>query len=301
MFSEDVVAEITEAARALDLEPAGLLAVAEVESGGQAFALVAGRREPLIRFEGHYFDRRLSGGKQALARRKGLASPHAGAVANPATQEARWRMLEEARAIDAGAADESVSWGLGQVMGAHWQWLGFAGVDALVAEARSGVAGQTRLMALYIDKAGLAGALRDGDWDAFARGYNGPGYKHYGYDARIAAAYARYGGTKSPRVPPAGHSPATPALLGRGSKGEAVAELQRGLLALGYALDTDGAYGPATAEAVRRFQRDHGLDADGIAGPATQAALGAALAKGGPSGGLWRRLWRWAAGLFRVA
>jgi hypothetical protein len=43
-------------------------------------------------------------------------------------------------------------------MGAHWAWLGFDSVDALVEEARSGAAGQARLMARYIEKAGLAEA-----------------------------------------------------------------------------------------------------------------------------------------------
>ncbi|MBN9242917.1 MAG: DUF3380 domain-containing protein [Mesorhizobium sp.] len=291
MFSKDVVKEITEAAGALGLEPASLLAVAEVESNGQAFAVVAGRREPLIRFEGHYFDRRLDETRRALAREKGLASPVAGAVANPATQEARWRMLEEAAAIDAKAAYESVSWGLGQVMGAHWEWLGYAGVQALMAEARASVAGQVRLMARYIEKAGLAAALRDCDWDAFARGYNGPAYKQYGYDDKIAAAYARYGG-KSPRKAGSavgGEAASAPLLLGRGAKGEAVADLQRQLVSLGYPLTADGAFGPATAEAVMRFQKASGLRADGIAGPATQAALRTALAKGSP----FARLWNW--------
>jgi len=39
-------------------------------------------------------------------------------------------------------------------------------------------------------------------------------------------------------------------------------------------IEADGIYGPATTEAVRRFQRHHHLHADGIAGPATHAAMG---------------------------
>lgn len=280
MFSVETSAEIAKAAESLCIERAALLAVAEVESGGRAFALVKGRREPLIRFEGHYFDRRLSEENRAVAREMGLAAPVAGAVANPPTQGGRWKMLEQAAAIDRQAAYEAVSWGLGQVMGAHWQWLGYAGVDALVAEARSGVAGQARLMALYIESAGLAEALRSHDWQAFARGYNGPGYRTYAYDEKIAAAYARY----------AGKPGAPPAILRRGSRGEAVRALQRDLAALGYALAVDGAFGPETAGAVRRFQADRGLADDGIAGPRTLEAIVQTLARQSAPARWWRAL-----------
>src|SRR5690606_34802475 len=139
--------------------------------------------------EGHYFDRRLAGAKRDRARQEGLASPQAGRIANPASQAARWKLVARAAAIDRAAAYESVSWGIGQVMGAHWAWLGHASVDALVAEARDGVAGQLRLMTGYIAKAGLAGALRSHDWAAFARGYNGPNYRANAYDAKLARAY----------------------------------------------------------------------------------------------------------------
>ena len=84
MFTQETISEITAVAREIGIEPAALLAVAEVESGGKAFASVEGRLEPLIRFEGHYFDRRLTPAKRETARREGLASPLAGAVINPA-------------------------------------------------------------------------------------------------------------------------------------------------------------------------------------------------------------------------
>jgi hypothetical protein len=192
MFTDETRHEIAAIARELDVEPEALLAIAEVESGGRGFVIVGGRPEPLIRFEGHYFDRRLSAANRQRARSDGLASPSAGAIANPRTQAGRWALLGKACAIDAKAANESVSWGIGQVMGAHWAWLGYADVDALVAEARGSVAGQIRLMARYIDKAGLAAAVRRRDWEAFARGYNGPQYRRHGYHRKIAAAYHRF-------------------------------------------------------------------------------------------------------------
>lgn len=286
MFSRQTADEIEKAAREFGLEPAALLAIAEIESAGQVFARIDGRNEPLIRFEGHYFDRRLSGEKQERARAAGLASPAAGAVANPRSQAARWQMIAQAAAIDHVAAYESASWGLGQVMGAHWQWLGFDHVDALVAEARSGAAGQARLMARYLDKAGLTDALNHHDWEAVGHGYNGPGYAKNGYHTKLAEAYRRQKDGPSPGN----------LTMSVGSRGELVTELQQALTALGYRVDTDGIFGPGTAAAVRKFQQDHRLAADGIAGARTQAAIGKALQPA--NGGFWPAIKRWIGSLF---
>jgi hypothetical protein len=293
MFTQDAMREIGAVAAEFGLEQTVLLAVAEVESGGAAFAMVEGRKEPLIRFEGHYFDRRLGEAGRAIARAAGLSSPQAGGVKNPASQKARWAMLERAAAIDRKAAYESTSWGVGQVMGAHWAWLDFSTIDAFVAEARRGVGGQARLMAHYIVKAGLAPHLRKRDWAAFARGYNGPAYARYGYDAKLAAAYRRRAaGGKAPA------GPAGSAVLKEGAKGDAVRDLQGLLAALGYPLAADGVFGAATRRAVVAFQKDAGLTADGIAGPATFAAIREAMPLGARPAGLWGTLLSWLARLF---
>ena len=49
MFDDATVRAVATIAARLKVESAALLAVAEVESGGKAFARVAGRNEPLIR------------------------------------------------------------------------------------------------------------------------------------------------------------------------------------------------------------------------------------------------------------
>ena len=203
MFDDATAHAVAQIAARINVEPAALLAVAEVESGGKAFATVNGRAEPLIRFEGHYFDRRLSGQKRAKARAEGLASPKAGEVGNPRQQADRWAMLERAAAIDEKAAYESVSWGVGQVMGAHWESLGFSSVGDLVSLCRSSVGGQVDLMARFVVRNGLAPSLRDRDWAAFARGYNGAGYKKNAYDTKMAKAYARWKKNGVPAAPPA--------------------------------------------------------------------------------------------------
>lgn len=62
-------------------------------------------------------------------------------------------------------------------------------------------------------------------------------------------------------------------VLRRGSKGDAVAELQLALRKLGFMLGVDGDFGAGTEVAVARFQRDQKQEVDGIVGPATWAAL----------------------------
>jgi N-acetylmuramoyl-L-alanine amidase len=56
--------------------------------------------------------------------------------------------------------------------------------------------------------------------------------------------------------------------------GDDVADVQTKLIELGYPLPrADGVFGPATADALRRFQREYGMVPDGICGPATLRAL----------------------------
>ncbi len=192
MFDSQTIAALTMMAKEAKIEPAALLAIAEVESGGRALHNVNGGKEPAIRFEGHYFDRRLSGRLRDYARSNGLSSPIAGRIRNPKSQGERWLLLERAMGLNKKAALESTSWGLGQVMGAHWEWLGYAVVDDLVAEARGSVAGQARLMLRFIEKAELLEVLKARNWREFARRYNGPAFARNEYDKRMAEAYQRW-------------------------------------------------------------------------------------------------------------
>ena len=70
-------------------------------------------------------------------------------------------------------------------------------------------------------------------------------------------------------------------ILSQGDHGEAVATLQTGLLSLGYDLGkhgADGIFGPATRNAVERFQDDQGFPLTGQWGEEEQAALQQRLA-----------------------
>jgi len=58
----------------------------------------------------------------------------------------------------------------------------------------------------------------------------------------------------------------------------AVRQLQHALARLGYCIEVDGNFGPATEDTVKQLQRQRGLDVDGVVGPKTAEALDAALA-----------------------
>lgn len=99
-----------------------------------------------------------------------------------------------------------------------------------------------------------------------------------GLDARrgflvlAKAALARLAGGQVAAAAPGDTRP----ILRRGSQNDHVADLQRKLRALGFALAVDGDFGAATELAVMHFQAGQGIDRDGIVGPQTWDALAAA-------------------------
>lgn len=88
--------------------------------------------------------------------------------------------------------------------------------------------------------------------------------------SKAKAAVARLEGfVLSGVAPPSDNRP----VLRRGSKGEAVVELQRLLQGMGFMLAIDGDFGAGTEVAVAAFQRGHQLAVDGLVGHDTWAAL----------------------------
>lgn len=84
----------------------------------------------------------------------------------------------------------------------------------------------------------------------------------------------------APPTPP-GHATELP--VARGDTGPLVTSVQQSLAGLGYELDVDGDYGPATEAAVTLFQSHADVPVDrfaGVWGPQTQAALDRATSEG---------------------
>lgn len=114
----------------------------------------------------------------------------------------------------------------------------------------------------------------------------GPNFPRAWFLGQVAAFVAELTGTptKPPAKPPVKPVPAKPgAVLKLGSRGNAVARLQLGLMTVFPAYSgsikasggADGRFGPATEGVVREFQRRSGLVPDGIVGALTRAALAA--------------------------
>jgi peptidoglycan hydrolase-like protein with peptidoglycan-binding domain len=230
----------------LSVRPAEIWAVLKVETRGCGY--FADRR-PVILFERHIFSRRTEGrfDKQA----PDISNPKAGGYAGGV---AEYERLERALALDEQAALTSASWGLGQVMGFHASDLGYGSVEQFVGRMMVSEDEQLGALAAFIRKNGLEKALREHDWAAFARGYNGSGYAKNQYDKKLAAAYQHLSSRQLPDL--------------------SVREGQLRLMFLGFDPGSvDGALGPNTKAALNQFQSQHQLPITSLFDPATLEAL----------------------------
>lgn len=174
------------AAKALGCDLAAIKAVVRVESRGQGF-LASG--EPCILFERHIMHR--------LLRNKGIIVRDQPDIINPTPGgykggEAEHARLQRAAAVDRDVALQSCSWGLFQIMGFHWKTLGYKTLQAFVNAMYKSEAKQLDAFVKFIlVNPTIHSALRVCNWEAFARGYNGPTYKRNNYDTKLAHEYAK--------------------------------------------------------------------------------------------------------------
>lgn len=109
-----------------------------------------------------------------------------------------WEKVADASCRFGGAsAFECASWGKFQIMGAWWEKLGYPSAMDFVWQLSRSEAAHYEAFARYIEHFGLKQAFQrisgnPADCVAFARGYNGAGYKKYSYDEKIAAAFRRF-------------------------------------------------------------------------------------------------------------
>jgi hypothetical protein len=274
LFDKSAQARISALAADLGVEPAALLAVAEVESAGKPF--MADGVTPKFLFEAHKFWKHLGpGAKRDRAAEAGLARVswnRAEQYKSQRTDAGKMRTLAQARAIDEEAANKSCSWGLGQVMGEHAASLGYPSATAMVEAMQGDVAAQVEVMARFIRKnRNMLADLKAKRWAAFAKAYNGPGYKQNAYDTKMAAAYARWSRASAPARPQRQPDPAPAPAESRSVPAEPavitdphqIRLVQTWLRNLGYTEvgTPDGKVGPFTRATISAYRAAKGLPA----------------------------------------
>lgn len=185
-------AQITAQAKALGIEVAALRAVIEVECRGSGFNADG---TPVILFERHVMRQRLIAHSQRkiadvmMIKRPDLCSKTAGAYGLYSAQHGR---LNAAAQYHRDSALESCSWGIGQVMGYHWQALGYPSLQSFINAMYKDEASQLDAMCRYITVNNLVNTLKNKDWKSFARGYNGKAYAKNSYDVKLGNAYEKW-------------------------------------------------------------------------------------------------------------
>ena len=193
--------DLVAAAERLGVPLASIYAINEVESKGKGF-LENGK--PVILFERHIMHRQLAKVRhegddpaelkrhadQLAAVNPALVNPKSGGYSGGTAEHQRLAM---ARLIDDTAALESASWGAFQIMGFHWQRLGYTSVQDFVAAMSAGESQQFDAFTRFIETDPvLHKALKARKWAEFAKLYNGPDYQRNLYDVKLQRAYERH-------------------------------------------------------------------------------------------------------------
>lgn len=166
------------------LDAKAFAAIVAVETSGAGF-LDDGR--PKILLERHYVYR-LATGPQRDALTSDVCYPTAGGYGAAGSNQ--WDRFEKVAAIDLDLAVQSVSWGLGQVMGANWKDIGETTPQSMMWRAGIDEYKQLCQMAAFIlTKTGLKSAINAHDWPTVARLYNGPNFAENDYQGKLLRAF----------------------------------------------------------------------------------------------------------------
>lgn len=191
MITENQFKEIADL---LDIEVATIKAVTEVESKGEAFLSTG---EPIILFEPHIFWKELQNkginpltyvnntDTSDIVYQKWGAKPYG----KFSQQHSR---LARAVKINREAALKSASWGAFQIMGFNYDICGFPTVQEFVNAMYESEFEHLKAFSNFIKNTGLVKHLKTKNWEAFAKGYNGSGYKKNDYHNKLAKAYNKY-------------------------------------------------------------------------------------------------------------
>lgn len=227
-----------------------LWALLTVETRG--FGFLPDRR-PKILFERHIFHKRTQGRHSAA--HPDISSSASGGYQGDAAEYGR---LEQAIKLDRQAALESVSWGLGQIMGFNAVELGYPDTEDMVKKFVEGEDEQLDGSRRFIAKnPTLESAFQNKNWTKVALLYNGPAFEKNQYHIKLENFCELYTKNGTPSID--------------------VRTAQANLTFLGFnPQGVDGVLGKNTHIALMAFQKTQGLPATGELDDRTMNELGAA-------------------------
>lgn len=183
-----------EVAERLRVETAAIKAVVDIEAG-KAHEGFTAPGTPIVNFDYSMFSLFAKRNGVNLAKyRKTHPVVFSSAVARKhgPGQKAENAQLKAARAIDERTAVEGTFWGMFQIGGFNWKKCGAESIEDFEEKMSRSERDQLDLFANFIVSTGLDKHLKNKNWAAFARGYNGPSYASRGYHTKMATAYNRH-------------------------------------------------------------------------------------------------------------
>lgn len=183
--------QLIEAAKRLSVQFAAMASVAEVESNGFGF-FTCGR--PSILFERHVFYRELfeqgEPAAELAAKYPNICNQARGGYTGGSGEYQRFAIAYQ---LNPEAAICACSWGMFQIMGFHWQALGYPSPQAFKQAMDTSEGEQLYALVKFIEADPiLHKALKARKWAEFAKRYNGPAYKENDYDIKLARAYQQF-------------------------------------------------------------------------------------------------------------
>jgi len=185
--------DLQDAAAMLDVSVASVMAVNAVESRGSGFFT---EDKPTILYERHIMFRRLKhhgiDPRPYVDQYPNIVNTRTGGYRGGVAEHQR---LNAACQLHEESGLESASWGLFQIMGFHWEHLGYQSVNQFVGLMKESERHHLLAFVKFIRAyQRLHEALKERNWARFARIYNGPAYAKHNppYDTRLARAFDKY-------------------------------------------------------------------------------------------------------------
>ena len=172
----------------LDVEVAAMKAVVSIEAGSNLSGFLA-PGVPLINFDKSVYN---SLAKKVKSKTKADPNSQIPEGINSAYGRKEWQQLINARKINEEQANLATFWGMFQIGGFNYKLCDCKSINEFIDKMSHSEYMQLELFAAFITNTNIVKHLKDKNWAAFARKYNGPGYAKRGYHTKMAKAYNKF-------------------------------------------------------------------------------------------------------------